>query len=304
MKYFQFRQFSFPTLFISAVFGLAGCGAPPQTVNVNTSAINNNLNSNSNSLSNVAVNSNSSVATSLVEAKEPEQYQATVTVKFEAVGQGKTTTLPTLSANVSRSGNDRRMEFAVPAGGRIVYLDKNGTNFLVLPDKRQYAELNKEALGFEVRRMMMPEEIVRQVQNTKGVERVGDEQYNGREVTKYRYGAVANTQTQAGQVATESFLIVDKATGLPLRSETVSQSQSGGQVQGFSGVRIVTEMTDIKTDVPASAFDQPPTEFQKIEAEQVRAQVNLIFNSLAAVISQMMNQNQQPAQAPTATPAG
>ena len=61
-------------------------------------------------------------------------------------------------------------------------------------------------------------------------------------------------------------------------------------------------MTDIKTDVPASAFDQPPAEYQKIEAEQVRAQVNLVFNSLAAVISQMMNQSQQQTALPTATP--
>ena len=303
MGYFKFRQFSFPTLLVSAIFIFAGCGAAPQTVNVNTSAVNTYVNTNSNigSTVNANNNNNSAAIPVAIEAKEPEQYQATVTIKLEAVGESRNTALPTLSAKVARSGNDRRMEFSMPAGGRIIYLDKAGTNYLIMPDKRQYAELTKESLGFEMRRMLMPEQIVRRVQDTKGVERVGDEQYNGRDATRYRYGAVTNTQTKAGAVSTESFLIVDKATGLPLRSETVSQSQSGGQVQGVSGLKMVTEITDIATDVAATGFEQP-TGFQKIESEQVRAQVDLIFNSLAALITQIMKQSQQPPAA--ATPAG
>lgn len=302
MSYLKFRQFSFPLLLVSAIFTFAGCGAAPQTVNVNTSAVNTYVNPNSNIGSYVNANSNSSVATSVaVDAKEPEQYQANVTIKLEGVGERSNTELPTLSAKVARSGNDRRMEFSMPAGGRIIYLDKAGTNYLIMPDKRQYAELTKESLGFEMRRMLMPEQIVQRVQNTKGVERVGDEKYNGRDAIKYRYGAVTNTQTKAGAVSTESFLIVDKATGLPLRSETVSQSQSGGQIQGFSGLKMVTEITDITTNVQPSAFEQP-TGLQKIESEQVRAQVDMIFNSIAAFITQIMRQSQQ--SAPSATPAG
>ena len=64
-------------------------------------------------------------------------------------------------------------------------------------------------LGFVagvIGRMLMPGEIVNQVKNIKGVERVGEEQLAGRAVTKYRYGATANTATQAGQVNTESFI--------------------------------------------------------------------------------------------------
>ena len=303
MSYLKFRRFSFPMLLVSAIFLFAGCGAAPQTVNGNTSAVNTYVNTNSNigSTVNANNNNNSAAIPVAIEAKEPEQYQATVTIKLEAVGESRNTALPTLSAKVARSGNDRRMEFAMPAGGRIIYLDKAGTNYLIMPDKRQYAELTKESLGFEMRRMLMPEQIVRQVQDTKGVERVGDEQYDGRDATRYRYGAVTNTQTKAGAVSTESFLIVDKATGLPLRSETVSQSQSGGQVQGVSGLKMVTEITDIATDVAATGFEQP-TGFQKIESEQVRAQVDLIFNSLAALITQIMKQSQQPPAA--ATPAG
>ncbi len=282
------------TIFIGAagILGatiLAGCGAQPAINTSNVTNVNSNS-ANSTVNSNTSANTNSSASAS-VAAREPEQYQATVTIKAEATGDQQRSAMPTLSANVARSGNDRRMEFTMPAGGRVVFLDKAGTNYLVLPDKRQYAELNQEALGFEVRRMLMPEQIVEQTKAMPGVKFVGEEQYNGRTVLKYQYGAVTNTQTQAGQVATESFLLVDKETGLPLRSETHAQTQSGANVQGFSGIRLVTEIADIKS-VPETGIFDAPTEFQKIEASQVRGQVDMIFNTLASFAAQMMRQSQ------------
>lgn len=289
------------SLIIVATAFMAACGTMgPVNSNVaNTNANASNVRANTNT--NVNTNTNTNSAATVTEAAEPNEYQATVNVKFEALGSQQKMTMPTLSAKVARSGTNRRMEFAMPAGGRVIYLDKAGTNYLILPDRNQYAELNQESLGFEVRRLLMPDQIVNQVRNVQGVERVGEEKYNGRDVIKYRYGAVANTQSQAGQVATESFLLVDKATGLPLRSETVSQSQSGGNVQGYSGVRIVTEISDVQTDPPDTLFTEP-TNLQKVESEQIRSQVNLIFNSIGAILAQMINQ-MQPAASPTATPA-
>jgi hypothetical protein len=286
---------------LTAFVLLSGCGAQPAvntTANVNTTT---NTNTNT-SAANTNTNSNSQAdAATTVQTREPEQYQATVSIRIEAVGQQQTSTLPPLTAKVARSGNDRRMEFTVPAGGNIVYLDKGGTNFLILPDRRQYAEINRETTGFEIRRMLTPEQIVQQVKNTRGVQLVGDEMYNGRSVTKYRYGSVANTQTAAGQVATESFLYVDKETGLPIRSETMSQSQSGGNVQGFSGVRVVTEITDIQTSVSPEMFQQP-ADYQRIEPEQVRSQVDLFFRAFGALATQMMQQSQTGGASPP-TPA-
>lgn len=281
-------------LFISVSFGLAGCGGPVgTTVNSNLSNINSTNRAVVNDMnSNVITNTNSTTSSSVISAKEPTEYTATVTLKLEAMGDQQKTALPPLTATVERSGTDRRMVFTMPAGGRVVYLDKAGTNYLILPEKRQYAELNKESMGFEVRRMLMPEQIVEQVKNIQGVRLVGDEKYNGRDAVRYAYGAVTDTQSRAGQVATESFLIVDKATGLPLRSEIVSQSQSGGNVQGYSGVRVITEITEIQTQTSPEDFNQP-TEFQKIESEQVRGQVDIIFNALAGMLTQMLNQAQQ-----------
>jgi hypothetical protein len=191
---------------------------------------------------------------------------------------------------VARSGADRVMEFALPGTGeKVLYLDKGGMNYLILPNRKQYAELTKEAIGFEVRRLLMPEQIVQQVKAIPGVKLVGEETSNGRTVVKYAYSGAANTQTQAGTVATESYVLVDKETGLPVRSETVSQSQSGANVQGVNGVRVVTEMTDIKTNPDANIF-MLPSDFQKIDPEQVKAQANLVFQAVAAIIGQMVNQ--------------
>ena len=289
-KFISARHLLISTLgfWMPFAFGCAGSAVNNNVNLVNTNAnLSNTFNSNTNMN---AINANSSVSTTGVETREPDQYQATVTLKMEAVGTAQQTALPTIAANVARSGTDRRMEFNLPNGEKVVYIDKAGTNYLLLPNRKQYAELNRESLGFEVRQMMMPEQIVKQAQSQRGVERVGEETVGGRTVVKYRYGTVTNTQTQAGQVATDSFLLVDKETGLPLRSETVSSAQ--GSYQGYNQIRFVTEMTNINANATPDMFTVP-TDYQKVDAEQVKAQVNLVFNVVGQIISQMMQNAQR-----------
>jgi hypothetical protein len=295
------KNLSFLILSLAAGL-LLGCGAPATTGNGNSNTtIANSSNLNININSNATTNVNASSTGAAVETKEPDVYQATVTLKLETMGEQKMA-VPSVQANVARNGNDRRMEFALPGGEKLVYLDKGDKQFVISPNRKQYAELTKEALGFEVRRLLMPGEIVNQVKNIKGVERVGEEQMNGRTVVKYRYGATANTGTQAGQVNTESFVYVDKETSLPLRSETVSQSQ-GGNVQGMSGVRIGTEMSNISTTADASLFAEP-TDYKKVAPEEVKQQVDLLFNAAAAIIGQLMRSGQPAAtSSPAASPA-
>ncbi|MCC6327791.1 MAG: hypothetical protein IT174_04690 [Acidobacteria bacterium] len=279
---------------------LSGCGATPGPVNSNTA---NRVNTNANISNANAANTNTARVATVPEAAEPNEYQATVKVSFQAIGPDKKSASPTLTAQVARSGADRRMVFTMPAGGRVVYLDKAGTNYLVLPDKKQYAELDRESLGFDVRQLMMPEQIVDRVKDVQGVERVGEEQYNGRDAIKYRYTALAKTGSRAGEVATDSFLLVDKATGLPLHTETVMQSESGNNVQGFTGVKVVTDISNIQTETTPDLFDQP-TEFQKIESSQIRTQVDALFSAAASMITQMINRSQMgtPAGSPATSP--
>jgi hypothetical protein len=253
----------------------------------------------------MASNANNSGTT--YQFNEPDAYQGVMRLTFETMGQQPQNrqSLPPIVATVARNGTDRMMEFTLPTNEKVQYLEKGDMKYLVLPSRKQYAELTSEALGFEVRRMMMPEHIVNQLRALPGVVQVGEETVNGRQVVRYNYGARTDTNTQAGTVATESYFLVDKETGLPVRSETVSQSASGGNVQGVSGLRLVTEMTDIRSEPDPNLFNVP-TEFQRIDPEQVKAQANILFQAAAAVIGQMINQakvSPTPAASATATPA-
>lgn len=261
----------------------------PTTGNTATNAaanVNLNTNSNANLVNTGNVKENAlNDAGATIETKEPDQYQATVTMKFEVAGAGNIAS-PPIKAEVARSGADRRMEFVLPNGDKLIYVDHDGKQFVIAPNKKQYAELTKEALGFEVRKMLTPAQIVEQVKTLKGVERVGEEKVDGRDAVKYRYGATTNTQTKAGTVATESIILVDKETGLPLRSTTVSQSQNGS-VQGIQGLNFVTEISNIRTVADAALFAEP-TDMQKVAPEQIKQQVDAVFSAAAAILGQLM----------------
>lgn len=279
----------------------AGCQTPTtnntnaanlQPANANSSNANRAVSVNSN-----AANTNTAAASNAVavETKEPEAYQATVTLKLETMGE-TTQNLPAINANVARSGANRRMEFTLPTGEKVVYLDLNGKQLILSPTRKQIAELNKESVGFDVRRLLMPDQIVRQTQSMKNMERVGEEQVNGRTAIKYRYAATTDSKTTAGNVQTESVVFIDKETSLPLRSETVSQSQTG-QVKGIKGLRLVTEMSNIQSTATPELFTEP-TDYKKVAPEEVRSQLNAIFQVAGALLSQMMQNSQQPAASP------
>lgn len=266
----------------------------------NTNMTNANTNSNSNMNLNMNSNSNSnSTDMSAIDTNEPEEYQATVMLKLETTGTNAAAT-PPLKAQVARNGEDRRMEFALPGGENLIYLTKDGKQYLISPARKQFAELNKEALGFEVRDLMMPEQIVNQVKNLKGIQKVGEEKVDGRDAIKYSYGATTETQTKAGEVKTESFILVDKATGLPLRSVT-DMASNDANVQGVKGLKVVTEINNIKETAEATLFERP-ADYKEVQPEEIRQQVNTIFNAAIAIFSQVLKNvqtNQTPASSPT-----
>lgn len=268
--------------------------------NSNSVSVNSNSNSSMNSNVNTKANvSNSNTVSTSIETEEPENYQAKISLKLEAIGNQQTA-MPTVTANIARNGEERRMEFTLPNNEKVIYLDKTDNKYLVLPNRKQYAILDKESIGFEIRQMMLPAEIINRIKAASGVERVGEETFNGRQAIRYRYGATTDTKTSAGQISTESFFLVDKETGLPLHSETVSNSLTGN-VQGYNGLRIVTDMSDISTNISSDQFTLP-NDFQKIDAEQVKAQVNLIFNTAALLLNQLLKSAQTNSNVNSAVP--
>jgi hypothetical protein len=288
---------------LAAATVFAGCQSPSTTPTTNSanSAAPINAAANTTTANSSAANSSTAATATTIEAREPEQYQATVTIKLDTMGGQNAQSLPPLVAQVARNGADKRVEFNVPGGEKIIYLDRADKRFLLLPNRKQYAEVNQESVGVEVRDIMTPGRIIEIVRNLKTVERAGEEQFNGRTVVRYNYGAVTDTKSQAGQVQSQSYVLVDKETGLPLRSELFSQSTSGGNVQGIQAARAVAEMNNIQTNAPAELFAEP-TDYNKIPPEQVRAQVTGLVTAAGAILGQLL-QSGRPVTNPATSPA-
>ena len=278
-----------------SVIGMSGCARGPEaTTNINT-----NINSNANVVANTNANA-TTPAPSTIAAREPDTYRATLVFTAETEGGEKTIGIPTLSADVARSGEDRRVSFKLPDGSDLIYLDHAGTHYAISPARKQYAELTPAATGFQLHKLMTPGQLVGYLDKLQGIEPAGEESVNGRTAVKYRYARTSQTQTSAGEVKTDAFVFVDKDTGLPLRAELFSEAS--GNVQGVKGAKIVAEMRNITTTVDPSLFEVP-TGLNKVSEQQVRAQVDAITNTVAAVLRTLLT-NMNTAPPPSSTPTG
>lgn len=293
-----------PVFILSFAFAVVALAASAcsRGANVNTN-INTNANTNVNANA-TGANVNASTAPSTIAAREPETYKATIVFTAQTEGGDRAVGIPTLSAEVARSGADRRLSFKLPDNSDLVYIEKGGVQYGVAPARKQYAELTPEATGFQLHRLMTPGQLVAHLDRLRGIELVGEEQLAGRTAVKYRYARTAQTQTSAGEVKTESFIYVDKDTGLPLRAELFSEAS--GNVQGVKGANVVAEMRDITTNVDPSLFEIPPG-FTKVPEAQVRAQVDAVANTILAVLRALLQNREAapppPSPSPTASPA-
>jgi hypothetical protein len=224
-----------------------------------------------------------------IETNEPIEYSANL--RLTAVTKGKNTSLPPITANVAREGEKRRVSFRLPNNEQVVYLNLGGTRYLIMPNRKQYAEIGPNDIGFQIPQLMMPDQIVDYLKRRDGFERVGDDQVNGRKVVKYRAAGSTRTNSAAGAVESESFTYVDKETGLPLRAELDSQAE--GNVQGIEGFRTVIEMTDVKTDTAPGLFDVPEG-YNKITGDEIRSQFNAFAQTVAAVAGAILNNMNAP----------
>jgi len=281
------------SLLVISLLGFAGSACQRTDTNANT-----NVTANAN-LS--TTNANLSPTPAMVSAaREPEKYRAVLVLSAETEGGQKTIGIPSLSAEVARNGADRRVSFKLPDGSDLIYLEQGDKHIVIMPGRKQFAELTPEATGFQLQKLMTPGQIVSYLEKLKGIERVGDDTMNGRPADKYRYAATTNTSTSAGQVNTEAFFYVDKDTGLPLRVDL--SSEASGNVQGIKGAKIVAEMRDISTNVDDSLF-QVPADLNKVPPEQVRAQIDAFTNTVASLVKALLANMNAAATTPTTSPA-
>jgi hypothetical protein len=286
--------------------GLAGCQSATETSNSTTNA-----NANANSTVSVNSNTNANMTTSTVqtntgqtiEAREPDKYTATMVATLATAGQQQQR--GQAEFKVARNGADRRYSVTLPAIGELVFLDKADKRYIIMHGRKQYAELTQEMTGVNMEqvRSMTPGQLVAFVSRQQGVTQVGEETFNGRPAIKYRAAGRTQTQTTAGQVQGETFIYVDKETGLPLRIEGFGQST--GNVQGVSGGNLVIETRDLKTEANPADFEIPQG-YRALSPEEVRqqvAQLTQLLQGVMAFISSQQAAGGAPAASPAASPA-
>jgi hypothetical protein len=289
----------------AVAFALAAAGCQQAVETSNTTA-----NANGNSTVNIN-GSNANMTTSTVqtntgqtiEAREPDKYTATMVATLSTAGQQSAKGQAEIK--VARNGADRRYSVNVPVVGELVFLDKADKRYVIMHGRKEYAELTQEMTGVNVDqlRSMTPGQLVALVTKQQGVQQVGEETFNGRQAIKYRATGGTQTQTAAGQVKGETFIYVDKETGLPLRIEGFGQTS--GNVQGITGGNVVIETRDLKTDVNPSDFEIPQG-YKQLSPEEVKQRVAQLAQGLQMLMS-FINQQAAagaaaPAPSPSATP--
>jgi hypothetical protein len=59
-------------------------------------------------------------------------------------------------------------------------------------------------------------------------------------------------------------------------------------------MRFGTEMSNITTEADPSLFAEPSGDFKKVEPEQIRQQVEALFNMAMAILPRLMQQQSSP----------
>jgi len=133
---------------IAAIAVLAFACQPPRNTNSNVNS-NTSANSNTNTaMTNDNFNAGSDSAGSSINTREPDKYAATLVFTLQTQGGDNAVGIPPLSLQVARSGDDRRLDFKLPDGSPLIYLDHDNRHYIILPARKQYAELTRESTGF------------------------------------------------------------------------------------------------------------------------------------------------------------
>jgi hypothetical protein len=288
---------------VAAALAASACQPAAETntaANANAGNANSTVSVNSANSANMTTSTITTNTGQTIEAKEPDKYSATMVATLATTGQQQAK--GQAEVKVERNGSDRRYSVTLPLYGELIFLDKADKRYVIMPTRKQYAELTQELTGVNMDqvRAMTPGQLVAYVARQQGVERVGEETLNNRPAVKYKVAGRAQTQTTAGQVQGESYIYVDKETGLPLRIEGFGQST--GNVQGVTGGQIVVETRELKTDVNPSDFEIPQ-DYAKLTPEQVRQQVQQIVQAVQGLMAFINSQQNAGAATPMNSPA-
>lgn len=193
--------------------------------------------------------------------EEPQRYQATRTTTFsESQSNANPFNQRTTNVLIARDGGLRREAYETVSQGQIVLLENNEGSFVLLPQAKLYADANQTEAVVAMKQpnnpVVTPDLLLHETATTSQFQKLGAETINGRAATKYRV-----TTSAAGGASVESFIWVDEALGLPIRSESVHSA-------GEHTSRVVMELRDIRTDVDPQLF-LVPADYRKVMAHEI-----------------------------------
>ncbi len=247
-----------------------GCTSAP-VANSNSGA-----NTNANANANVSDTANANAgAASPISAREPERYSMKMAITGQAEASNRQGNAQ-WEIDFARMDANRRWSLKIPSiNQEVIYLEKPGLKYLVLPSRNQYVELDPDALGFPLGNMMTPSAMIERLQS-RPHENLGVEQVNGRPATKYKFSGAANTGTQAGTVQADSFVYIDQETNLPLRADLNAVTSSGASARGM------LETRDIHLN-PDPALFEVPTGYKKVTSEELKQQIQNFIAFVRAI---------------------
>ena len=242
---------------------LAGAGLSLQGC---SDSKNDNANSNANSNRTAGANANSSTSGALRSfPKEPDPYSTSMTIAQE--GQ------PPLQVEVGRMKGDRRWSFQLSGIGEVVYMEKTGLKYLLLPERKQYAELLPGNLAFSGADTLTPSAMAGKLGAARA-EKVAREAINGVMAVKYRLAG----SSEGGQA--DDLVYIDEGSGLPVRIEAGLKN-----LNGLAG-RVVIDAQSIRLNPDAALFDVP-VGTRKVDAGLLKPQVERLIESLKAMAALM-----------------
>jgi hypothetical protein len=260
---FEIRNSKFEILPIIILSGLTlfGCSEPP----------NSNTKSNANSNTSLAAGSTGSAGAPRFYPKEPDPYSATMTINRP--GQ------PPLQIEIAKRRGDRRWVLQLPGIGEANYFEKAGLKYLMLPARKQYAELPLDSFGLNGGDSLTPTAMVEKF-GRANAEKIGKETVNGVMAIKYRVSGAGAGQAPDGGGGAENLVYIDEGSGLPVRIDTDLKS-----LNGLDG-RTLVEVANIRLNPEESMFDIP-TGTRKIGAEQLKTQMDSLIATLRSIAASM-----------------
>jgi outer membrane lipoprotein-sorting protein len=148
------------------------------------------------------------------------------------------------------------------ASKKVVYIEAPTGRFVLLPDDKVYADLSAGVNVKDDRSLeTTPEGLLHVDGSSTSYEKLGLETIGGRNANKYRI--VVNSSSAANVSVSETFIWIDQALQMPIRSE----------MKAADGTRVTMELSGIQIDVDKQLF-QVPEDYKKIAFSELRKRLN------------------------------